>query len=195
MESFFLNLGLSYTWSKALPYILMIILGALIGIYLFRKSKSKVVRIISILLIAVPFGIYFAINPIYQGDFTNESRTVEHSAATSELTGKKLVVISLPGCGYCKESVERLKEVKKLHSNLSVEYVVTSSDSTTLEFYKEVIKGEFPLRLAENSDEMTKLAQGRYPSFVLVNEKEPMKVWVNNTFGVIAMDEVLKNFK
>lgn len=195
MESFFLNLGLSYTWSKALPYILMIILGLLIGIYLFRKTKSTIIKIVSVILIGVPFGIYFAINPIYQGDFTNESRTVEHSAATSELTGKKLVVISLPGCSYCKESVERLREVKKLHTNLEVEYVVTSSDSMTLEFYKEVIKGEFPLRLASNPEEMSKLAQGRYPSFVLVDEKEPMKVWVNNTFGVTAMDEVLNSFK
>jgi len=195
MESFFLNLGLSYTWSKALPYILMIILGLLIGIYLFRKTKSKTIKIISVLLIGVPFGAYFAVNPIYQGDFSNESRTVEHSPATSELTGKKLVVISLPGCGYCKESVERLKEVKKLHNKLEVEYVVTSTDSMTLEFYKEVIKGEFPLRLAENPDEMTKLAQGRYPSFVLVNEKEPMTIWVNNTFGAMAMDEVVNHFR
>ncbi len=195
MESFFLNLGLSYTWSKALPYILMIILGVLIGIYLFRKTKSKIIRIIAILLIGTPFGIYFAINPIYQGDFTNESRIVEHSPQTSELSGKKLVVISLPGCGYCKESVERLRQVKKLHHNLEVEYVVTSTDSTTLDFYKEVIKGEFPLRLANNPDEMSKIAQGRYPSFVLVNEKEPMTVWVNNTFGVMAMDEVVNNFK
>lgn len=195
MESFFLNLGLSYTWSKALPYILMIILGVLIGIYLFRKTKSKIIRILAILLIGTPFGIYFAINPIYQGDFTNESRIVEHSPQTSELSGKKLVVISLPGCGYCKESVERLRQVKKLHRNIEVEYVVTSTDSTTLDFYKEVIKGEFPLRLANNPDEMSKIAQGRYPSFVLVNEKEPMTVWVNNTFGVMAMDKVVNNFK
>lgn len=195
MESFFLNFGFSYTWSKLLPYILMTMIGIWIGIVLFKRSKSVLTKILSIIVIGGPFGIYFAVNPIYQGDFSNESRTVEHTVETAELNGEKLVVISLPGCVFCKESVERLKEVKKYDKNLKIEYVVTSSDSATLDFYNEVIKGEFPLRLAENPEAMTHLAQGRFPSFVLVNEKKPMKIWVNNTFGVRALDEVVNNLK
>lgn len=195
MESFFLNLGLSYTWSKLLPYILLTIAGILIGVFLFKRSKSLLAKILSIITIGIPFGIYFAINPIYQGDFSNESRIVEHTAATSELTGNKLVVISLPGCHFCEESVERLKEVKKHDKNIKIEYVVTSSDAETLDFYKEIIKGEFPLRLAENPEAMVNLAQGHFPSFVLIREKKPMKVWVNNTFGVRALDEVVSSFK
>lgn len=195
MESFFLNLGFSYTWSKLLPYILMTIVGILIGIFLLRRSKSLLTKVLSVITIGIPFGIYFAINPIYQGDFSNESRIVAHTAQTSELNGNKLVVISLPGCIFCKESVERLKEVKKYDKNIEIEYVVTSSDKEVLDFYEDVIKGEFPLRLAENPEAMIDLAQGRFPSFVLVNEKKPMKIWVNNTFGVMALDEVASSFK
>lgn len=195
MESFFLNLGFSYTWSKLLPYILMTIVGILIGIFLLRRSKSLLTKVLSVITIGIPFGIYFATNPIYQGDFSNESRIVAHTAQTSELNGNKLVVISLPGCIFCKESVERLKEVKKYDKNIEIEYVVTSSDKEVLDFYEDVIKGEFPLRLAENPEAMIDLAQGRFPSFVLVNEKKPMKIWVNNTFGVMALDEVASSFK
>lgn len=195
MESFFLNLGLSYTWSKAFPYIIMIITGVALGIYLFKRVQSKVMKIISLLLIAAPFGIYFAFEPIYEGDFTNEFRTVEHSSETTELAGNKLVIISLPGCVFCKESIQRLKEVKKHHKNIQIEYVVTSSDSSTLDFYTEVLQGEFPIRLANDPEAMRKLAEGRFPSFVLVNENNPMKVWVNNTFGVMALDNVVKSFE
>lgn len=194
MESFFLNLGLSYTWSKLLPYILMTIVGILIGVFLFKRSKSLLTKILSIIIIGIPFGVYFAVNPIYQGDFSNESRIVGHTAETSELNGNKLVVISMPGCVFCKESVERLKEVKKYDENIEIEYVVTSSDTSTLDFYNDVIQGAFPLRLAENPEAMLNLAQGRFPSFVLVNESKPMKIWVNNTFGVRALDEVVKSF-
>ena len=91
MENFFVNLGLSYTWSKALPYLLMVVIGLLIGIYLFKRSKTKLTKLLSLVVIAVPFGIYFIFNPIYQGDFSNNSRTVNVSELTSELEKDNVV--------------------------------------------------------------------------------------------------------
>lgn len=195
MENFFVNLGLSYTWSKALPYLLMVVIGLLIGIYLFKRSKTKLTKLLSLVVIAVPFGIYFIFNPIYQGDFSNNSRTVNVSELTSELEKDKLYVISLPGCRFCKESIARLKEVKENNKNLNVEYVVTSSDSETLDFYQKEINDNFALRLAENPEAMVKLAQGSFPTFVIFDKtNNSYKVWDNSTFGVLALDEVVKKF-
>lgn len=195
MESFFLNLGLSYTWSKALPFIIFIILGIILGRFLFKRSKSTLMKIVSIIAIFIPFGIYFAINPIYEGDFSNTSITVQRTAEMSELKGKKLVVISLPGCKYCKESIQVLKEIQDRHKNLEVEYVVTSSNSSDLDFYLEKSKGIFPVRLAENVEAMAKLANGHFPTYVLVNNDKPFETWSNNTFGISALDKVVRNFK
>lgn len=200
MESFFLNLGLSYTWSKALPYIIVILLGLAIGIFLFKKSKSKLTKILSIFTIGVPFGIYFAINPIYEGDFSNTARLVQHTTETSELKGVKLVVISMPGCYYCKESILSLKEITERHEKIKVEYVVASSDSSALDFYLESAKGLFDVRLAENPKAMAQVATDeggitRYPTYVLVNNDNPMQTWSNNTFGISALDKVVATFK
>ena len=76
MASFFLNLGLSYTWSKALPYFILIALGIILGVMLFKRSKSLGMKIASLVAIVIPFIVYFAINPIYQGDFSNDSRII-----------------------------------------------------------------------------------------------------------------------
>lgn len=195
MESLFLNLGFSYTWSKALPYILLIIIGIIIGIILFKKAKTLTFKILSILLIFIPFAVYFYFQPIYQGDFTNEAKVVKHSDTIKDLTGHKLVVISMAGCPYCKESVSFYREIKKKHPNLKVEYAVASTDSRDLVFYEEVIKGDFPLYLAENPELLAQIAEGKFPTYVLVDGDQPMKVWSNNTFGVAALDEVVNSFK
>lgn len=194
MESIFLNLGFSYTWSKALPYILLIIIGILLGVFIYKKSKNIYLKVLSVLVIFIPFIVYFSLHPIYQGDFTNEAKVVQYSETIKDLNGHKLVVISMPGCPYCKESVLFFKEIKKRHPKLKVEYAVTSDDSRNLAFYEAVIKGEFPLHLAESPERLNQVARGRFPTFVLVNGKQPMKVWSNNTFGVAALDEVVNSF-
>jgi thioredoxin-related protein len=203
MESFFLNLGLSYTWSKLLPYILMTIIGIWIGVFLFKRSKSLLTKILSIVAIGVPFGIYFAINPIYEGDFANGSRIIQHSTETNELQKGTLVVVSKPGCPYCKESIFFFRELKKRNPKIDIEYVVIPDsdipENVILEYYTEVSKGEFPVRIAQNGNGILKLATddygiARFPTFVLVQENS-LTAWTNNTFGVIALDEVLKSFK
>lgn len=194
METFFINLGLSYTWSKLLPYLLMTILGIAIGIYVFRKGKTTLMKIAAFVIMIVPFGIYFAVNPIYQGDFTNESRIVNRTADMDELTGEKLVMIAMPGCPYCMQAIDLLKALKKQHPEVQIEFIVTSSEPANLEPYTKKINGAFPSRAATNPEAMAKLAEGRFPSFVLVDEEDPFEVWNNNTFGVCALDEVVDSF-
>ncbi|MCO5259538.1 MAG: hypothetical protein M9916_05290 [Crocinitomicaceae bacterium] len=195
MENYFIKLGLSFTWSKALPYIFLIIIGIGLGLLLFKKLKSTLGKIFALLFMVVPFVVYFIVHPIYEGDFTNEARTIQPTEATSELNGHKLVVISLPGCKYCKQSIEFFKEIKKIRQDIVVEYTVVSEDERNLDFYNEAMQGEFPLYLATNVEALNKIAEGRYPTFVLINDSKPYRVWNNNTFGVMAIDEVVNSFK
>lgn len=195
METLFNNLGFSYAMSKLLPFILLLIFGAIVGFYLIKKGKNIWIKIFGALFIIIPFTIYFAINPIWEGDLSSNPRIETKTEVLAELTGKKLIVISLPGCDYCKLSFETMRAMKKKDPSLQIEYSVTSKDENALKFYKEFIKDEFPTYLSKEPQAMINLAQGGFPTFVLVNNNEPLKVWSNNSFGVAAMDEVVKTIK
>ena len=93
IEHFFLGLGLSFTTAKLIPYLLAIILGVCLVLFLRKrwKLKSKILNIgIRTIVFAAPFAIYFAFCPIYEGDFANGGEEVAMNAGYEELTGKKL---------------------------------------------------------------------------------------------------------
>ena len=68
----------------------------------------------------MPFGIYFSISPIYEGDFSNNAIEVMRSYANAELTGKKLVVITIPGCPFCLQAIDQLLVMKKRVPNIEI---------------------------------------------------------------------------
>ena len=79
LELFLLDLGWSWTMSKAVPYLVMVAVGALLVSisrkWIVKKTfPSKV--IIKLMLFIIPFATYFMCFPIYQGDFSNNSITV-----------------------------------------------------------------------------------------------------------------------
>lgn len=192
MENLFISLGLSYTSAKLIPYIIFSLLGIVIGIILIRKFKGKILlTLLAVLGMFVPFIIYFFINPIYQGDFSNDYRSIAYVSSNDELKGEKLVIISLPGCDFCKATVPLMKKVVEQHPELKVEYLLASSDERNLAFFTDEIQGAFPIRLSEAPSQIAKIANGRFPTFVLVDDDEALKVWSNDQFGVRALDEVI----
>ena len=78
MENFLLSISLSFTVSKLISYLLFVVIGILLAFLFFKKSKNKRISkipklIIGLVLFVAPFLIYFAIHPIYEGDFSNNS--------------------------------------------------------------------------------------------------------------------------
>jgi len=203
VEMSFLDMGFSWTMSKALPYILAVILG-LILVYLFRKKlrKNFIVKwFFRVTLFVAPFFIYFIYSPIYEGDFTNSSNIIERTEEFTELEGKKLVVITIPGCPYCSASIARMKKLKERVPDAQIEYIVcnTWGDSIlpqeALEDYIQKGGDAITVRRATNSQGMARLAENgtgiaAFPSFVLVDGNKALKTWGNSNFGVAAMDEV-----
>jgi len=173
----------------------------LVGIVLWVIAK-KVLKSINkflrwgLLLLAfiIPFGIYFSISPIYEGDFSNNSIEVSRSDANAELNGKKLVVITIPGCPFCLEAIDQLLIMKGRVPKIEIEYIVCGSDSTSLDWYKEKAGSEIAVKLADNKEEMAKIAQHAFPTFVLVDNNHPLKTWPNDSFGVFAKDEIELEF-
>ena len=197
MEAFFLDSGMSWTMSKVIPYLITILLGIVLVFILKRplKSINKYVKWLLLLVIfALPFGVYFVMNPIYQGDFSNNSVEAERAVANKELTGEKLVVITIPGCKYCYEAIDDLIVMKSRVEGMQIEYVVCSKDSSAIQWYSDKAGESIHVRLADNPEAMMELANFSFPAFILVDNNKPHKKWSNDSFGVFAKDEVELNF-
>ncbi len=190
MEDFLHGIGFNYTISKALPYLLVILLGVFLSVFAFRKIKPKIWRIaIALVALLLPFGIYFAIHPIYQGDFNDTTTYYEYSDQTTDISSNTLYVISLPGCPWCKESIKDLRILKDQNPNLNICYLVVSDDESHLNFYTEAMPKDFELKLAKNPQEMAILAKGQYPTFA-IKDQEKVNIWSNNSFGAFAFDKI-----
>jgi len=193
MENMFLDLGLSWTLSKTLPYVLAIILGLLVFWLIRKRVKSKLYRWLLVPVIFIPFGIYFVFNPIYEGDFSNNVRA-EQSKEFKRISKERLTVIAIPGCPYCKGSIPTLKKYIE-RTNKKVDFIVLSSHREMMADYKREAKGSkinVKLALTADLDRFSKLAKGSFPAFVY-RKGDKIHVWNNDGFGVRALDWVESN--
>ena len=184
------NLGLSWTLSKATPYLLSILLGALLSITLYKSiTLKKVFKVnLSILILLLPFVISFALHPIYQGDFSKNGKVLSQNSYNENTIDNGLMVITIPNCHYCYEAIGRLKTLALRNPELNIEYVVCSSDSNSTTTYKEEIDGLFKIRIAKDRNELARVAGGSFQAFVHVKNGKQTYKWSNSQFGVRALD-------
>lgn len=197
LESSLLDSGFSWTMSKLFPYLLLGFGGILLA-YTFAKGfklKPKAVKVvIVILLLALPFTIGFALNPIYEGDFSSEGTEVSDSNVTVD-PKYDLVIVTIPGCPFCLESITRLKLIKKHHPKAQMLFMVCSSDKKDLELYRGLIAGDFDIDLAKDIEASVKLAEGHFPTFVRLKKGVPVYRWSNDQFGAGAIDSFTEDLK
>lgn len=197
IENSFLDSGFGFTTSKVLPYIITLLIGLII-VFLMRSKlnfRNKLIRIgLKIIIVIIPVAVYFAVYPIYEGDFSNSFKVVKRSSDNSEVSGDKLYVISIAGCPFCKLAMSKMLQLEERNPSLEIEYLVCSRDSSTLDFYTEINEGKIPVKLAEKPEEIMVLAEGSFPTYVLTRKNEPLKTWSNQNFGVRALDDVEAEF-
>lgn len=196
IEDILLNSGFSWTLAKSLPYILVIIFGLFISIYVFKKFKIKRnwLRRVGITLLTVSFFFaYFAYAPIYEGDFSNNAATILKTNKLDEIKPNRLFVISIPGCPFCAESIVRMQKLKKRNPKINIEYIICNGDSAALDWYAKEAGNEIPANLAKNNKALTALAKHKYPSFVYQSGNK-LNCWSNDGFGVRALDEIESHF-
>lgn len=197
LESTLLESGFSWTMSKMIPY-LVLGLGGILLAYSFAKGfkiKSKIVKIVVVLvLLASPFALGFALHPIYQGDFSSEGTEVADQKVKID-PKYDLMVITIPGCPFCLESIAHLKIIKKHSPDLKILFSVCSADKKDLDLYQGLIAGDFDIALAEDPEASVELAEGHFPTFVQLKKGIPAYKWSNDQFGVGAIDKLLGELK
>lgn len=185
MEHFLLNLGLSWTLSKILPYVIWTIAGFVLWWMVSKRLKNKWMKLLSLLMIPVPFMVYFIFSPIYEGDFSNESRE-RGLLVSNELEEGELTLLAMPGCPYCYDAIDVLKVMKERTGSDLIRFRVATNDSTTMDWYKEKVDGAFPVEMVA-SDSVAQLARGYFPTYVYTSAKGH-RIWSSDQFGVGALD-------
>lgn len=192
-----LNNGFSWTMSKLLPYITAIIEGILLA-YFFAKSfkfKPKVVKVLIVLILfAAPFAAGFMLYPIYEGDFSSEGTEVKQTTAKAD-EKYDLMIVTIPDCPYCLESIFRLKLIKQRNPSVKMLFSVCTKDEQKLSLYKELIAGDFDIELAKDEGASVKLAEGHFPTFVKLEKGLPTYKWSNDQFGAGAIDKFESEIK
>jgi hypothetical protein len=193
-ETFLLDIGFSWTWSRLFPYLFFPLLGLLIWAAFRKRMKRRWVRFtLLVLLIALPFALYFILRPIYEGDFANQSEKVAMSPEFKSIGENRLVVITIPGCPFCLESIERMKVFQAYNPNVKIEYRVCSSRPSDITAYRKAAGNAFPVLPAEDIHQLAEVAGEAFPAFVLTDGVTAKK-WSNDHFGVSALDEVNARF-
>jgi hypothetical protein len=103
LEELFHNIGLSLTLNKKIPYILSLV-GVFLSAFIISKSKRNI-RILRFVIWIIPFGTYFAFNPIYEGDFSNNYSILDKKELPTSIASGELVIIAISGCPFCFESI------------------------------------------------------------------------------------------
>lgn len=194
IDYFFLDLGLSWSSAKAIPYIISIILGLLLFYFLKKvKLKKKWLKVtIRFTALLTPFIIYFSIFPIYEGDFTNQGTRPKSSILFPQ--SKSLTVVVLPNCPYCYQSIIWMKKIKERNPHIPINYWVSTQDTLSSNTaILKVLPKEFKAIQHHDTEKISELVQGTYPCFVISDKGYVVKLWNNNQIGVSSMDEI-ENF-
>ena len=189
-ETIFLNLGFSWTAAKLIPYLMMALLGFILVYTFHRKIQHRVKKWLSMaILCLLPFGAYFAIYPIYQGDFVNvHFQPKQLEKFPSKLT---LTIVVLPSCPYCHETIKLMNHLNKSYPKLHIRYVVVAESKQTIHAFRSKLNPQIDVQTSKKPKDWIIMAQGGFPCMILSNNKNIIYAWENGQFGVRAIDDVI----
>ena len=134
-----------------------------------------------------PFIINFIIHPIYDGDLANNHKEVEKKY--SDFNDADLVVITIPDCPFCHESITKINKLQARNPTLKIKYIVCSSDTNQTEAYIRKLDKKVTVNIASDPNKIATVANLRFPAFLTIKGKK-MLYFDNNNFGVRALDYI-----
>lgn len=193
INTFSVNLGFSWTFSKILPYLILLILGMLLLLrirkFLIFKSQM-LVKVVLFGVLILPFTIGFILHPIYEGDFSREGTELTAGNSLSQLRNVDLIVLTIPSCPFCHESTRLMSVFQKRNPDLKIKYIVCSGDSESTKELRAFLPESIKIQKAKDLDKLLAISEGKFPTFIKVEKNKAVYKWSNNQFGVRALDWV-----
>jgi thioredoxin-related protein len=202
IEKWVINSNFSWTSAKIAPYLLLVIFGILIArwfskffIYKIISNRMKFLRpIVFMVITAIPFVVGFVLNPIYEGDFSKQGTEIQNQESINDFRKVDLAVITIPGCPYCYHSISKLKQLKARNPEMNIKFIVCTSNSEDLKDYIAEGGKEIVVSKTKNIETLSKMAQGKFPTFVMIKNNKGAYRWSNDQFGCLALDQLESEF-
>ncbi len=190
IEYFLLDIGISWTFSKLIPYFIFVIFGGLVC-YFLRNKKIKINwlnQLKNVVVVFIPVSIYFAFYPIYEGDIFNLGlKTKSTIALNSE---KTLSIVVLPDCPFCLETIPLVKKLKARNPKIKIEYIIASRPNEIPHGIADKIPRNCTFRLESNLQKLGQVTHGAFPTYIISKNKTIVRLWRSEHFGTKALDEI-----
>lgn len=186
-----LQLGLSWTFSALVPYILVAIAAFLVGyqLSLFFKGKSRPVsRFVFLLSFFASCGIAFWVHPIYEDDFSNNVQHITLKSNDGDIFDHGLTMVALPGCPYCFGRIPLLNKLKSRNPELSLTVLMVKESEETFEVYNRELVGTINVSISKYGNLIAQTTKGRFPAFFFRTENDEIMYWDQRDFGNLALD-------
>jgi hypothetical protein len=198
IEQWVINSNFSWTSAKIAPYLLLVIFGILIArwfskffIYKIISNRLKFLRpIVFVVITAIPFVIGFTLNPIYEGDFSKQGTEIKNTTFINDFRKADLAVITIPGCPYCYHSISKLRQLKARNPEMRIKFIVCTSNDEELKDYIAEGGNDIMVSKTKNIESLSKMAEGKFPTFVMVKNNKAVYRWSNDQFGCMAIDHL-----
>lgn len=172
----------------------MSILGFIL-VYTFQNRVQQQLKkwIFMSILAILPFGIYFSIYPIYNGDFVNNHFSPKQLCAFPEKT--TLTVVVLPGCPYCHESMNFMNQLIEREPQLNIRYVVVAETDSPLLPFRQKLTNKISVIKSTKPKDWIMMVKGGFPCMILSENRKILHAWENDHFGVKAIDDFIEQAK
>ncbi|MGB0934397.1 MAG: hypothetical protein ACPGU5_08940 [Lishizhenia sp.] len=187
--------GVSWYWSHIMPYLIATVCTVIgLSLLIFVKLERRFKIVLFSLFLTFP-PTFFAIHPIYAGDFSDNSSKIIVKQLPSNLYDLKdgLTMISLANCEYCYEALKTLEFIKKRAQSTEVSVAVLTTNSAVIDYYNEETNNAFNIFMIDSAhlETWSELSPNQqFPCFLYLEDKKIVKKWSNQQFGYLAKDFV-----
>lgn len=199
-----LQSNVSWTLSFLSNWIVVFVFGLLAGLILYKNLIGIRKYVFSILVFLTPLGVYFSMNPIYEGDFRKKatSRDIDNNDILSDVLAYKkdfngVVCVASNSCPYCVMAVR--KHIRLLHSRNKVQDVLVflsyGDETVVKEFREKTESTNVPIIVNTNVEGKIDLETAAIPAFIYIKKGKIVHQWRNDDMGYPALDWIESGLK
>lgn len=193
-----IDLHLSFTLSKILPYMLEFLAVCMIIYHTYttylKKFSYGLSRVLVLAILVATCGVAFYFHPIYQGDFSHTYRKITLKGNGADIFQQGLTMVALPGCPFCHARFEQMKRISAIYPQLPMHVLVIDDDTTEVNDYKRMSKNlNITVGFYPDSFLMRSIINHGFPNLYYKEDADDLTIlnWTNDGFGSAAWDYVL----
>lgn len=196
MQNALLTQGFSWVLSYLFPWFLILLFSLASSRSLFVSLKGKLrIWLPMVAFILLP-GLFFAMNPIYEGDFNKSGKPkalTENQILSDVLRFDPdfdgLVCVASPNCPYCVEAVKT--KIYRIFQRAKIDalvYLGIGDEQVAAVFREKAQAPEIPVVLNTAPDDGLDIDENVIPVFLYIRKGEIVHLWRNEQLGFPALD-------